>query len=289
MERMSQERSQQITELLQQVPTCMKIPPGDRFETPLRLPDGSITKLQIMLPPNFPQGPPLLSLTNPLRHPWMQANGRLSFRNLDQWSYPRSRLANVVQEVFAGLSGQRQSQTPPPGWGPAASSRVPRVPDSFPEVEAKTHEELLQLLTEEGALQGLVRDIMARSHLSQLAGQMRAGNLSLAQANLAKEDVLRELRNQLAIIRSSDYAAAKEAFDEKYARQQGVLAKLRPDKLLDTLSTKINEADQASEELQDKFLRGDVPLDAFVEAYLKQRILYHQRDLKRQAASQQLM
>lgn len=76
------------------------------------------------------------------------------------------------------------------------------MPDAFPEVEAKTHEELLSLLTEEAAFQGLVRDIMARSDVSQLAADMRAGNLSLAQANLAKEDELRELRNQIAIIRS---------------------------------------------------------------------------------------
>jgi Modifier of rudimentary (Mod(r)) protein len=89
--------------------------------------------------------------------------------------------------------------------------------------------------------------------------------------------------------RSSDYAAAKEAFDGKYARQEAVLAKLRPDKLLDSLGAKINEAEQASEELQDKFLRGEVPLDAFVEGYLRHRIQYHQRDLKRQAASQQLL
>lgn len=89
--------------------------------------------------------------------------------------------------------------------------------------------------------------------------------------------------------RSSNYAAAKAEFDEKYGKQQAVLAKLRADKLLDMLGVKTNEAEQSSDELQDKFLAGDLPLDSFVDTYLKQRVVYHQRDLKRQAASQQLL
>jgi len=36
----------------------------------------------------------------------------------------------------------------------------------------------------------------------------------------------------MAVVRASDYAPAKAAFDEKWARQQAVLAKLSPDVLM---------------------------------------------------------
>jgi hypothetical protein len=57
------------------------------------------------------------------------------------------------------------------------------------------------------------------------------------------------------VLRCSDYAGAKEAFDGKYARQQAVLAKLRPDKLVDSLTEKTNEAEAKSEEIQETFMQ----------------------------------
>lgn len=40
------------------------------------------------------------------------------------------------------------------------------------------------------------------------------------------------IRNQMAVVRASDYAPAKAAFDDKWARQQAVLAKLSPEVLM---------------------------------------------------------
>ncbi len=40
------------------------------------------------------------------------------------------------------------------------------------------------------------------------------------------------IRNQMAVVRASDYAPSKAAFDSKWARQQAVLAKLSPEVLM---------------------------------------------------------
>jgi ESCRT-I complex subunit VPS37 len=59
-----------------------------------------------------------------------------------------------------------------------------------------------------------------------------ASNRELAAANLSLAEEQADKRNQVAIIRSSEYAPAKAAFDDKYARQAAVLEKLAPEVLL---------------------------------------------------------
>ena len=62
--------------------------------------------------------------------------------------------------------------------------------------------------------------------------RLREESRELAAANLARGEDQADIRNQQAIIRSSEYAPAKAAFDEKWGRQQGVLAKLSPEVLM---------------------------------------------------------
>lgn len=82
----------------------------------MRMRDGRITNLRISLPPNFPQGRPALSVTHPIRHPWVDSAGRLSFPALDGWASGRSRIAAVVAEASTSLSGQpaRADASPSP-------------------------------------------------------------------------------------------------------------------------------------------------------------------------------
>ena len=49
--------------------------------------------------------------------------------------------------------------------------------------------------------------------------------------------------------RSSEYAAVKESFDEKYARQQAVLKQLQPSVLIEALAEAAGAADRESDEV----------------------------------------
>lgn len=93
---------------------------------------------------------------------------------------------------------------------------------------------------------------------------------------------------QAAWCRSSEYAAAKESFDQKYRRQQAVLRPLQPSVLIESLSRAAAKADEDSDALSEKFFSGDCTMESFVAQYVKARTLYHQRELKCQAAQQTL-
>ena len=86
--------------------------------------------------------------------------------------------------------------------------------------------------------------------------------------------------------RSSEYAAAKEAFDGVYARQEIVLAKIKPQALIQGLAAKAAEADGAAENLLDAFKGGETSVEAFLPPYIALKKQFHQRELKQQAAEQ---
>lgn len=86
--------------------------------------------------------------------------------------------------------------------------------------------------------------------------------------------------------RSSEYALAKEAYERKLARQEGVLSKIKPATLLERLKSAADEVNEEGEELHASFMSGDISVESFMQHYAKLRQLYHERDLKCQAAEQ---
>lgn len=89
--------------------------------------------------------------------------------------------------------------------------------------------------------------------------------------------------------RSSEYAAAKQSFDEVFQRQQTVLDKLAPSSLVAALKKAVDESDAASEQVYDAFQAGERPVEPFIDEYTKLRTVYHSRELKRLAAQQMLV
>ncbi|BDA45046.1 probable vacuolar protein sorting-associated protein 37A at C-terminar half [Coccomyxa sp. Obi] len=298
----TQERQKQTSELLTEVPGCRPLNRDQSlYEVPVRMRDGRITNLRITLPANFPQGRPALSVTHPIRHPWVDSAGRLSFPALDGWAPGRSRLAAVVAEASTNLSGHpaRTDASPSPqrpstgspsvvARPPVSPSRAPTVPNEFPELATISMDELTELLCDEAKYTAFVQKQAAKTHIAQVKAQLRSGNLELARQNLEKESTLAELRNQIAIIRSSEYAAVKESFDEQYKRQQAVIQPLQPAALIAALERAASNADKDSDQVYDDFLKGQKSVDVFVQEYVKARSLFHQRELKKQAAQQTL-
>ncbi|KAK9805423.1 hypothetical protein WJX73_004126 [Symbiochloris irregularis] len=296
----SPERQQQVAELTSQMPACRALNRDQSlFEAPVRLQDGRTTNLRLVLPARFPQERPGLQVTHPIQHPWVNSAGRLSFASLDRWNPGHSRLASVVQEAYAALTGtpftspavspqrpqrpERTTSSPQHGTQPAS------VPREFREVQAMGSDELVTVLTDSASYQALCSAISSQYGNSKVHEQLQRGNQQLAQENLAQESVLAELRNQIAIIRSSEYAGVRETFDKNNGRQKAVLAKLQPHMLVEALAAQANKVEEQADELQESFRRGDISTEAFVEQYTALRKTYHQMDLKCQAAQQTLI
>ena len=97
-----------------------------------------------------------------------------------------------------------------------------------------------------------------------------------------------QVRNQLAVVKSSEYTLIKSRFDELYERQQRVLAALGGVVWREKLEEGVSAADSASAAVKADFLRGDLQLEEFVRQHVELRTQHHVLDLKRQAAEQLL-
>ncbi|KAF5827571.1 hypothetical protein DUNSADRAFT_423 [Dunaliella salina] len=117
---------------------------------------------------------------------------------------------------------------------------------------------------------------------------VQSQNLAVAQENIAMQGALEEARNHVAIVKSSEYAAAKSIFDELLQSQRQVCACLAPSVLLDKLHAAVNEVDEQSIAVHDRFLKGELQPDRFAEQHTEIRQKFHLLDLKRQAARSSL-
>lgn len=178
---------------------------------------------------------------------------------------------------------QQQQQQGSPLRRPSGPA-LPPVPHDFPQLRAMSDAQLLTTLCEEGAYKALLENVAASAHVTQVVDELRAGNRELAASNMGVEEALADIRNQMAIIRSTEWAPAKAAFDGLAARQAAVLAQLAPGVLIERLGAAAAAADEESALLAQQLEAGEIGLEAFAEQYVRARALFHQRDLKHQAA-----
>ena len=113
-------------------------------------------------------------------------------------------------------------------------------------------------------------------------------NRQLAQSNMSRQDTISEVRNQLAVVRSSEYLLISSRFDALLQRQTGTVAALAPNVWRQKLEDAVSELDAASSSMASAFLAGGAPLDQFLLEYVALRTKHHMLDLKRQAAEQLL-
>lgn len=95
---------------------------------------------------------------------------------------------------------------------------------------------------------------------------------------------LLQVRNQLAVVRSSEYTLIKSRFDELLTRQQKVLSTMGSVVWREKLEEAVSATDAASSALVSDFMAGDTTLEQFIKQHVEQRTQHHVLDLKRQAA-----
>eukprot|EP00193_Tetraselmis_chui_P007686 CAMPEP_0177765840 /NCGR_PEP_ID=MMETSP0491_2-20121128/8201_1 /TAXON_ID=63592 /ORGANISM="Tetraselmis chuii, Strain PLY429" /LENGTH=310 /DNA_ID=CAMNT_0019282205 /DNA_START=334 /DNA_END=1263 /DNA_ORIENTATION=+ len=284
------QRQQHITELVSQISAALPVAQNrSKYEVPFALRNGTRTALLVTLPPRFPMERPALSLQHGIPDPWVDASGWLMFDALRRWKHPQSRLVEVVKEALAHFTAPPQPPPPPMGAQQQQQQEPPplsamTVPDSFPSLADKPTAELVKLLRDPKAYEALVKAEVAKLDTGKVIAEAKQQNVKLAQRNLEMETKFREVKNQIAIVRSSEYGATKQAFDDRAARQAKVAEELQPEKLIRALEEKGAQLEEESDELYSEFMSENIPVDAFVDKYMKLRTEVNERLSRRQAA-----
>lgn len=99
---------------------------------------------------------------------------------------------------------------------------------------------------------------------------------------LAKEAEVEKLRQEVAG-KNDSIKEKRSTFELKLQRQQEVVKKFSTPALIDKLSEKAQEADEASEALAKQFHSGGMDHKEFIKTYMETRKLYHLRSAKRES------
>ncbi|GLC42986.1 hypothetical protein PLESTB_000279400 [Pleodorina starrii] len=169
------------------------------------------------------------------------------------------------------------------GGGGGASSD----PTAF--LEGLSSAKLLELLGDEAELRKAAASWLKDTPAARTLDDVRLQNRSLAESNLALSRSIEEARGHVAIVRSGEYAATRAAFEGLHGRQEAVVTKMGPSKLLGRLREEADKSDAASDDLLERFQTGSLPVETFVEQYVAAREAFHVIDLKRQAAEHSMV
>ncbi|GMH32575.1 hypothetical protein BSKO_00409 [Bryopsis sp. KO-2023] len=278
-----QRAAHQVAEFLKEIPAARCIN-ADRnlFELPVQLRDGRVIGLQISLPPRFPDVPPVIVVSQDFPHQHVDSNRRVQLQSLNHW-HPGLTLKKVAADAQALLVGQNPTPgQPAPGGGPAAGG----VGEIANILEGYSNEDLGTCIVDTGAYKQLFERVVQTLQPEKMNEEVRKRNEAAAKANLSREGEINELINQIAIIKSSEYAYARKDFEEKVAKHMSIAGKISIPALINSLQESGKEVDDESEKLDDKFRNGEVELEDFARDYCKMRMEFYTRELKAQAATQ---
>ncbi|KAG2946341.1 hypothetical protein PC117_g7710 [Phytophthora cactorum] len=221
------------------------------FEVPVAdTPRGSLA-LQLQLPPEFPVKVPRLKASIPVQHRWLDAAGNVQGHpDLSKWT-AHSDLGRIVTEIVTELRIQ------PCVSKPAVRTQMPVIPAIFPELEELSLSQLEKLNSDKHALKKFVKELTSVKEFTQLRDEVLYSNMGIANTTLGYETELRELQEVVEAQRV-ELRAAQQALAEKQARQQRIVARHRPDALLEQLSAAAKDVDNESDEIATQFAHGEI-------------------------------
>ncbi|MCO5556653.1 hypothetical protein L7F22_010204 [Adiantum nelumboides] len=210
------------------------------------------------------------------------------------WYPPPVLSPNTNISRVASASTSTSSSLSKPGKPKVESGSLPQSPSSasssslaatFPPLKDKSVEELRKLLTDKGAYYEFLHTLDQVKTLDILQEDLRKSNIELAKQNLEGESKIAELRNQCAIIRTMELAAAQENFAKAQEEQRNLVDRFSGPVLIAKLEEAADQVDKESERLHQQLLGGEIGLAEYIPKFRKLRAIYHKRILTLLAAS----
>ncbi|NXP25787.1 VP37C protein, partial [Scytalopus superciliaris] len=146
-------------------------------------------------------------------------------------------------------------------------------------LRGRTLEQLRELQEDSQEIQRLALELPEVQELQLEREMALASNRSLAEANLEFREPLESGRSDL----SRKYLELRELAGkcrEHKEKLEKLSASLRPRSLLELLQVESQKVEEESEEMAERFLEGEVPLETFLERFSQLRRVSHLRRVR---------
>jgi ESCRT-I complex subunit VPS37 len=260
--------------------------------------------VRIMLPHDFPDCAPQVEVLTPgVVHNWVDKDGFVvGCSSLYSWN-PYSRITDVVGDIMNefvqtpprlindihtkarisssgvnardGFEGLQVKQSEEDEDGVF----LPPIPDSFPELDQLSLEELKELRDNDEKFRVFFQNQPMPTMANEMCEQIMKSNEGIARINLDFIDQTEKLQNSVLNLQHEALKHWQE-FQALSARHKATMLKFDPLRLLSQMQSSLTQIDYESEILATEYLEGKVELNTFVKRELDLRKLYHLRKAK---------
>ena len=302
---------EQVTELLKKVPGAAALNESKRLiQVPLR----EQVKLRINIPTLYPDALPILTVTHPIPHAWIKSNGVVwseSFQTIN-YKYDSLALARLVSMTVnalataspseprkgdsgyyppvvhtadssmgshSGRGADRADMTGEAGIPTEAVAKLEVSSTMKSDLEKLSCEELYSMLADKDAYASFVASVHNMDSVESTMKEVSEKNLALAQANMDKQQQIAELKNQIAIIRSTEVQEIRDKYERLAKEHNNILVNINMKTLKEKMVSAAAESDELSESLHQDLLSKKLATDVFVEMYSAQREIFHKRSI----------
>ncbi|CAB3257434.1 unnamed protein product [Arctia plantaginis] len=248
--------------------------------------------LLVILGPEFPNEKPSIFINPPIMHPWIGENSNQVIGAPGLLNYTlHSDLGRVVQAIIREFqkSMPKLTNTEEPVKSNETSPQSQATGQSlmFPELNECSIEELQEVL-ENTDLQDKIIEVNPQIvELEQETEELMTSIEEIAQENLEKQQMLDDIKSEV-VDRISTIVQMKMNFEEMNRKHQKLSEMYDPYKIRDYLKEAAMKADEESEVIAEKFLTGDMPVEAFVSQFAETRALGQARRAREERLGHQL-
>ncbi|XP_021268303.1 vacuolar protein sorting-associated protein 37B [Numida meleagris] len=146
-------------------------------------------------------------------------------------------------------------------------------------LEGLSLQELSALLDDEERLQGMAHEMEEAQNVQHSKDMTLASNRSLAEGNLLYQPKLESLKATLTQ-KYQELQVLFEAYQIKKTKLDRQSSNASLETLLALLQTEGAKIEEDTENMAEKFLDGEIPLDSFIDEYQSKRKLAHLRRVK---------
>ncbi|QDZ20646.1 vacuolar protein-sorting-associated protein [Chloropicon primus] len=296
--------NEQLTELITKYPQATIV---NRKAGTIRVPVNNRNvpglTLNLVLPKEYPSVVPHVAVAPAnLDHPWVQPQGKVWHESIQKFYYQHDEkaLAKLVGHLLgsfekAGLGasgGQYARQSGPPEvpgvqkdqqQGSSSPAPVPSHDINLEEVKSEiaklSEEKLLELLTDKEAYAQYMAGMKQLNNMGLSIRELVLKNQAVAESSLEKQNQIADVKNQIAIIRSTEVLEVKNKYEALAKEHNSILSSINVNTLKEKLSEAATKADEESEELSQQLVDKKISVEAFLEEFCKRRELYHKRTM----------
>ncbi|KAL1918638.1 uncharacterized protein VTP21DRAFT_2660 [Calcarisporiella thermophila] len=305
---LQEQKRKQIASLYSYNSGVKELTAQTQYEIPCPLPKLNIY-LILNLPAQFPEQPPIITVSPSVTHPWVDHTGAvIGHEKLRNWSGHGVLIGRVVKEIIQefgarppvkgysaavkeaqaqfqegseGRNGQPISEENNSAQAADIGGTINNASHNFylSLIQSKSPEELRVLLENEAAFDEFFQELEPVKNALVFQQEMTNGNESLAKKNLSRKPELEELQRKLDE-KHQTYMDLRNQFNEHIRMQADALQRFSSDTLITRLKAAALESDELSESVAKSFLDGNLEHDVFIREFRELRKVYHLRALR---------